>query len=416
VNYRRCAAAAGYNKLILEQENWIMVRCMCHVTIALFAVSSMALADDTDASKSRKSDDRQKHTQSDSRQPAAPAPKTQVIYITEPARSAAAKDIAERKNADTDSNTRVIAGQDALASCTVGVVRPVGTRIRSKPFWAFDRDIEMNGIRYPVWAARTGNGPLMVPGQDWGVHAGYARYNSDYWPDGGWGDGYYGDPYWGYGGSVDADSYWRGRRDERYDFERLRNELEFTQREDRLLRKHGTTIRQGVALLQAGDYVAAAKMLAFAAELNHGDPACRVHLAQARLALGHYVEAAAVLRRALELQPKLLYAPINLRDYYPQPEALDDHVEAMIEHVRENCTSGEEDFLLGFFEWQRGESDRAHYAFASAARKLRSDELSVRCLDLTKPAAEARTERPPRQAPSATPTLQQSDRVARRGE
>jgi cytochrome c-type biogenesis protein CcmH/NrfG len=163
------------------------------------------------------------------------------------------------------------------------------------------------------------------------------------------------------------------------------NRKDMAQRKQRLLDKHEQALAAGLERLKEGQPERAIVALTLAAKLNQGDPACRIHLAQARLAQGHYAEAALALRRALELQPKLVYVDLHLRDYYAATDALDQYTDALAGWIDENPARPEVHFLLGFLEFQRGRFAAAHSAFALAAQGLPKDDLTRDCLEITKP-------------------------------
>lgn len=203
-------------------------------------------------------------------------------------------------------------------------------------------------------------------------------------------------PYgYGYFGGIDPfavqraleEAYYAGRLDERQDRQRRFNRRDMARRQARLLDKHEQVLRAGLERLKAGDYARAAIGLTFAAKLNHGDPACRVHLAQTRLALGQYREAAAVLRRALQLQPKLVYVDLKLDSYYPRPGKLAACAEALAEWMKHNRADANVYFLRGFLEFQRGNFAQAYEAFRSVARVMPRDPLTLAYLEVAKPAA-----------------------------
>ena len=180
-------------------------------------------------------------------------------------------------------------------------------------------------------------------------------------------------------------------RAQRYERDRDRarrfNERDMARRAQRLLSAHGQALADGVAQLRAGDYRRAVVTLTLASELNQGDPACRIHLAQARLALGHDDEAAAVLRRALQLQPTLAHRDLDLDTYYPDDGTFAAHVDALAARLARPAAqrSAELHFLLGFLEFQRGRYDEAHAALRTAARAAPQDNLTRRLLTTTQP-------------------------------
>lgn len=197
--------------------------------------------------------------------------------------------------------------------------------------------------------------------------------------------GYYGgaDP-WGIQSAID-EAYWAGRDDERYYTARLESEIDTAERTERLMAGHARALDTAIEQLRAGDYSRAVAGLTMAAKLDHGDPACRIHLAQARLALGHYDEAAKALRRALQLQPKLAYVDLKLDKYYPAGTTMASFGDSLASWAAVNEHSAEVSFLQGYVEYQRGRTDAAYAAFEKAAEGLRGDDLTRDFLSLTKP-------------------------------
>jgi tetratricopeptide (TPR) repeat protein len=185
-----------------------------------------------------------------------------------------------------------------------------------------------------------------------------------------------------------ADAYYAGRYDERYDRQHRFNRRDMRRRKQRLLDKHEQAVEAGLEQLRRGETARAIVAFTLAAKLNQGDPACRIHLAQARLAEGHYGEAALALRRALELQPKLVYVDLHLQEYYASAGVLDESTDRLAQWVNENDARGDVPFLLGFFEFQRGDFAAAHAAFERAAQDLPDDDLTHDYLEITKPTGE----------------------------
>jgi tetratricopeptide (TPR) repeat protein len=164
------------------------------------------------------------------------------------------------------------------------------------------------------------------------------------------------------------------------------NAWDMQQRATRVLASHDKAMRVGLLKLKGGDYAQAVIALEMAAELNQGDPACRIHLAQARMAQGHYTEAGKVLRRALQLQPKLLYVTLKLAAYYGDAHEFDKHVDALAEHLKTQRAGADAWFLLGYMEFQRGNLDQAYAAFREVARFIPKDSLTTKYLKITRPA------------------------------
>jgi len=177
------------------------------------------------------------------------------------------------------------------------------------------------------------------------------------------------------------------RKEQREDRASRRNERNWQRRKLHLIGQNTQAAREGVAFMREGEYRQAVISLTRATLINEADPVSRIHLAQARVALGHDAEAARVLRRALELQPKLVPMQFDLGQYYPSDEGFHGQVDALAERLADNkAATAEEFFLLGFMQFQRSRMDEAHAAFRRAERGLSKDEKLQLYLTLTKPA------------------------------
>lgn len=182
------------------------------------------------------------------------------------------------------------------------------------------------------------------------------------------------------------DAYRAGRADERYLRQRSASEADTTRRKERLLTKHSLSLYEGLQQMKAGDYARAVVSLTLATRLDEGDPASRIHLAQARLARGQYESAAAALRRGLQLQPKLVYVDLELSRYFAEQDGLERYTDALRKAVQGRRYSAPEIyFLLGYFEFQRGDFDAANVAFRYAAAGLTKDDLTRDFLEVTQP-------------------------------
>ncbi len=204
-----------------------------------------------------------------------------------------------------------------------------------------------------------------------------------------------------FGRALD-EAYWYGRAVERdYQYHRF-NVNDMNRRKARVLSQQEKALRLGLERLRDGEYARAVIALSLAAELDQGDPACRIHLAQARLALGHYDEAGKVLRRALQLQPKLVYADLHLERYYPTEATLDALAERLSRQVRQGGATAETLFLHGYLEFQRGRFDTAHAAFRRVSELLPKDLLTRTYLGITRPAENNPTEASTSGSPAAS--------------
>jgi Flp pilus assembly protein TadD len=169
------------------------------------------------------------------------------------------------------------------------------------------------------------------------------------------------------------------------------NDRAWEKRKQHLLGAHAQATNEGVDFLRAGQYREAIISLTRASELNQSDPACRIHLAQARVALGHDGDAARVLRQALELQPKLVPTQLALEQYYPHEEDFTVQVDSLARRLAANPShSADAYLLLGFMTFQRGWMDDAYLAFRQADRLKPDDHIVRSYLGLTKPARRAK--------------------------
>jgi hypothetical protein len=180
-------------------------------------------------------------------------------------------------------------------------------------------------------------------------------------------------------------------RAQRYIYERERgrrfNEADMQQRKERVLNSFDKALRTGLDDLKCGDYAQAMVALTMATQLNQGDPASRIHLAQAQMALGHYDEAGQAVRRALQLQPNLRFVPLDLQKYYSDARDFDQHVSQLVTWLKQHPASADVYFLLGFMEFQREDFNQAYAAFQIALRGAPNDVLVREYLKLTKSAS-----------------------------
>jgi Tfp pilus assembly protein PilF len=181
------------------------------------------------------------------------------------------------------------------------------------------------------------------------------------------------------------EAYWAGRYDERADTRHQFNVEDMEYRRQRVLSNHEKALRLGVERLKRGEYAQAVIALTLAGRLDNGDPACRIHLAQARLAQGHYAEAGKALRRGLQLQPNLVFTDLHLERYYPDDISIDAFRDRLAEHIRAGRGSVESMFLLGYLEFQRGQFEAASAAFSAVARAWPDDPVTESFLEITCP-------------------------------
>ncbi len=158
------------------------------------------------------------------------------------------------------------------------------------------------------------------------------------------------------------------------------NLRDMNRRAERLLTGHARAYELGRRALRRGDYARATIRFTLAARLNQSDPAARVMLALARLGQGHFDAAAAAFRRAVELQPNLVYLDLPLAERYPRPGVLAERTRALAAWIRGTKRSDADAlFLLGYLRFRAGQFAEAQAALEQAAA-LRPDDRLVRDL------------------------------------
>ncbi len=133
--------------------------------------------------------------------------------------------------------------------------------------------------------------------------------------------------------------------------------------------------RGGVAF-RNGDYGGAARQFILAAKLNQGDPASRLHAVHALTALGHYADAVPALRRALQLQPRLLYLPLDIRSEYGRPGDFATHLAALSAAAKAEPGDADVWLLLGYYQFFSGSGPEAVRSLRRAAQ-LSPDDKAV---------------------------------------
>lgn len=164
------------------------------------------------------------------------------------------------------------------------------------------------------------------------------------------------------------------------------NALDMEERGYRLLTRSEAAIGEGLELQRSGDYRRAMLSFRLAAELNQSDPASRIHLAQSLMALGRYEAAGQAVRRALSLQPKLVYVPLDWAVDFESDEAFDVRVVAMERWFGDgsgDSLSPDGAFLVGYVRFLDGDLSGAQRAFRAAAMRGRVDDALRALLELS---------------------------------
>lgn len=233
----------------------------------------------------------------------------------------------------------------------------------------------------------------------------FGPYASDYYgPSGGY--GYGSSPAWGYADrsySFD-EGYWQGERDGR----RL---AEWEQSVELGSASYLSGMRNGLAAFRQGDYATAVRQFILAANLNQGDAASRLHAAHAMVALGHYDEAAPAVRRAIQLQPQLVYLSLDIRADYGVKQDFDVHYAKLKSATEQQADHPDLWFLLGYYQFFSGRAQDAYPSLKKSDELAPGSRTTQRLLDAAKLSAPAEPRAPqpePRQqvpAPEAGPSV-----------
>lgn len=216
-------------------------------------------------------------------------------------------------------------------------------------------------------------------------------------------------PYYVYPGDPAFDEgYYQGHRDGK-EFAEWSFQYELG------TRSYMKAMESGVRAFQAGDYSLASRQFVLAAQLNQGDAAARLHAAHALVALGRYDEAALSVRRALQLQPKLVFLPLDIRGDYGRIKDFDEHTRKLRDAAAQAGDSANRWFLLGYWDFFSGRSDQAHLSLQKADTLDPENRTTLRMLDAVRLSTPAEPEpagqpaRPAEPAPTAPKSAQPKD-------
>ncbi len=162
-----------------------------------------------------------------------------------------------------------------------------------------------------------------------------------------------------------------------------------------------TAMQQGQVAFVKGDYGVAVRHFILAEELDQGDPTARLFGCHARTALGHYVDAAMTLRRAFELEPRLAYLPMDIRNTYADPNELARHIGALHLAAQQNATDARLWFLLGYYHFYTGEMADAASVLDRARRLAPNDRVIGQFAEVARQSVRAGGAAVPLQYPAA---------------
>lgn len=188
---------------------------------------------------------------------------------------------------------------------------------------------------------------------------------------------YFGDDYSG-AGEVYRFGFNRG-------YDRARFDDESNDRTDAVLKHFSGHLGRALTLFNQGRYREAADAFRLAADTHQGDPSARLYAAHALFAIGRYHEAVGYLRRAFELQPRIVFLTFDIRNDYGQrgdfAQQLAD-LEAAVDRSPANC---DRLLLLGYIRYYSDQRDRAYTPLAGAYKLNRRDTLVKQLLSNSRP-------------------------------
>ncbi len=182
----------------------------------------------------------------------------------------------------------------------------------------------------------------------------------------------------GYRFGVPAFDEFRGESVERAYRQGLadgRNSERFEIRAERGLASYQEAMLKGHAAFAKAKYGLAARQFLLAATLNQGDPASRLCAAHAHTALHDYGPAARLLHRAFELQPRLVYLPMDIRGAYGNGEDFVSHRDALRRVATQEQDNADAWFLLGYYHFYTNNMGGAARALERAAKLAPDDPL-----------------------------------------
>ena len=118
---------------------------------------------------------------------------------------------------------------------------------------------------------------------------------------------------------------------------------------------------------RARHYGDAARSFLLAARQDQGDPVPRLRAAHALTALGHYEQAWLLVRRALQLEPRLFYLPVDIRQDYEDAAQFTRHRERLAGAAADADVDPELWALLGYYRFFSGAAENAVAALNRAA-------------------------------------------------
>lgn len=157
-------------------------------------------------------------------------------------------------------------------------------------------------------------------------------------------------------------------------------------RTESLLKSSMTSMDRGMKAFQEGRYREAADAFRLAADANQGDPAARIYAGHALFATGRYHDAVRYLRKAFELQSRIMYLTYDMRQDYRNRADFDQQLAALEEALRLSPADEDRLFTLGYVLYYGGQRENAYFAFQKLIRLNPRDKLVGQLMENCRPA------------------------------
>jgi len=163
-----------------------------------------------------------------------------------------------------------------------------------------------------------------------------------------------------------------------------RREMEAELRAPLFISNYLVAMQTGALEFRAGDYGSSARRFVLAARLDNGDAFSRILAGHALVAVGRYHEAAALIARALELQPKLSYVNRDIRDDYGRKDDFVLHREKLAGAAQNAGDQPDLWALLGYYDFFGGQPHSALGSLSKAEALDPDHELAQRLLEVAR--------------------------------
>lgn len=167
--------------------------------------------------------------------------------------------------------------------------------------------------------------------------------------------------------------------------DRARFERQSTERQEAVLSHAAGHLSNGLRQFGMGKYQQAADAFILAAESDHGDPTSRIYAGHALFAMGRYHDAVAYMRRAIELQPKIIYLSYDMRDDYGALEDFEQQLAELVGAVELAPREKDRLVMLGYVQYYTGQRREAFNTLLRAARLDPTDRLIERFMNNCQP-------------------------------